>query len=171
VDHQGRSFAEVVEALGAVRDSEHDCAPFYPCGEEYVQMEPDFLRHPPISGEGDPIEAFVLLARQTVATVLYQVERPEWQAAIHRSWNDILTVLAIEFPETHRAVQDLGLDAIRAHGDDISISFSRGGHGSVWLRGRSELAVEDAIRQVVPELPADFRVRAWGVGLGSSCDD
>lgn len=158
VVERGKTFAELIEALyAAAYDGDEDCAPYYPLGEDYHLIKPDFLKHPPITSDADPTEAFVTLARQTVVLLLNQVRRPKWEAAIREKWPDILSALAKESPDTYSVALQLPLDSISVGVDAIyirpySLSASR-------VRALRADMMEDAIRDIIPHLPKDLRVR------------
>jgi len=168
IDQARRSFPELIELLmEANRESDDDWAPWYVLGEnQYSQfcfVTPDFLNHDSGKLDAQDAESYVVLARQIVNEIVSHTARPTMEAAIRERWDHVLDALAREAPSSYEiAPRSLSSrSCLSVFGDTISIVPT----DLTYIGDLS--AAEDferAIREAMPDLPAEFRVRLVGGG-------
>jgi len=165
IDQAHRSFPELIELL---MDADGDWAPWYVLGEnqysEFCTVTPDFLNHDSGKLDAQTAERYVILARHIVNEIVSHTRRPRMEAAIRERWPYILDALARGSPDSYEvAPRSLSRRSrFSVFGETVSIPST-----GVTYRGDQSAAedFERAIREAMPDLPAEFRVRLVGGGV------
>lgn len=159
IDQARRSFPELIEVLTEIGD---DWAPWYVLGEnqysEFCCVTPDFLNHDSGKLDAQTADSYVVLARHVVNEIVSHTARPTMEAAIRERWDHVLDALARTSPSSCEiAPRSLSSPScFGIYGDTIRILPT----DLTYIGDLS--AAEDferAIREAMPDLPPEFRVR------------
>jgi hypothetical protein len=167
IDQAHRLFPELIELLMEANRECEDWGPWYVLGEnqysEFCTVTPDFLNHDYGKLDAQAAESYVILARHIVGEIVSHTPRPRMEAAIRERWDYIRDALARGSPDSYEvAPRSLSRQSrFSVFGDTISIPPT-----DVTYIGDQSAAedFERAIREAMPDLPAEFRVRLVGPG-------